>query len=270
MQHRVFGPTGIEVPVIGQGTWMMERDPEGSIEALVRGLDLGMNHIDTAEMYGSGRVEEVVGKAIDGRREEVFLVSKVLPKNATKEGTVTACESSLKRLGTDHLDVYLLHSPSPHRLEETIGGFMRLKEEGKILHYGVSNFSVALMQEAVDIAGESVVVCNQVSYHLKDRGIEEELVGWCGSHDVALVGYSPFGQGDFPGRNRVLKKVADRHGSTTRQVALAFLTRFPHSFAIPKSSKIAHVEDNAGAAELVLTQEDIEELDAAFDRSAAT
>ena len=261
---RPFGPTQIPVPVVGQGTWTMERDRRRSVEALRRGLDLGMTHIDTAEMYGSGAVEEVVGDAIQGRRDEVFLVSKVLPSNATSQSTVAACERSLRRLRTDRLDVYLLHSPSRHPFAETLEGFRRLVAAGKIRAFGVSNFDEELLDEAVALAGPGAIACNQVLYHLGDRWIEHGLIDRCAAAGVAVVGYSPFGQGDFPDRDRVLSAIAVARGATPRQVALAFLLRRPGTFTIPKSSNIAHVEENAGAGDLELDPEEIARIDAAF------
>lgn len=265
MELREFGATGVKVPVIGQGTWAMERNSKKSIEAIQSGLDLGMTHIDTAEMYGSGAVEQIVGEAIKGRREEVFLASKVLPRNASHRGTIEACERSLKRLGTEQLDLYLLHWPSSHPLEETISAFQELQAEGKLKYFGVSNFDVRQMTEALAIAGPGGVACNQVPYHLKERDIELGTVQWCADNDVALVGYSPFGQGNFPKRNKLLEEVARNHGATARQVALAFLTRLPHSFAIPKSSSAQHVEENAKAAGLKLESEDVAKISAAFE-----
>ncbi len=176
MRIRSFGPLETPVPVIGQGTWEMERDPEASLEALRRGLDLGMTHIDTAEMYGSGAVEKIVARAIAGRRDEVFLVSKVLPNNASRRGVLEACDKSLRRLGTDDLDVYLLHWPSRHPLEETLAAFKELRQAGKIRNFGVSNFDARLLEKAISIAGPGEIVCNQVEYNLKDRAIEAELI----------------------------------------------------------------------------------------------
>jgi diketogulonate reductase-like aldo/keto reductase len=265
VELRDFGATGVKVPVIGQGTWNMERSRKKSIEAIRRGLDLGMTHIDTAEMYGSGAVEEIVGEAIDGRRDEVFLASKVLPRNASRRGTVEACERSLTRLNSDSLDLYLLHGPSSHPLEETISAFRELQDKGKIKFFGVSNFDVSQVNEAFKLGGEGMVACNQVEYHLKDRRIEKQgLVQWCADHHVALVGYSPFGQGNFPKRNQALEDIARRNNVTARQVALAFLTRFEHTFAIPKSSSVEHVEENAAAGDLRLNVEDTDEVAGAF------
>ncbi|HMK71844.1 MAG TPA: aldo/keto reductase, partial [Myxococcaceae bacterium] len=199
MPRRVWGWTGVPVPVIGQGTWNMERDDAGaSIAALRAGLDAGLAHVDTAELYGGGRVEELVGRAIAGRRGEVFLVSKVSPDNASRSGTLKACERSLRRLGVDHLDCYLLHWPGPHPLEETIAAFEELERAGKIRAFGVSNFDVDDLEEAHRIAGPRRLACNQVLYHLGARDIEARLISWCVRHGVAPVGYSPFGSGDFP------------------------------------------------------------------------
>jgi diketogulonate reductase-like aldo/keto reductase len=264
METRVLGGSRAEIPIIGQGTWMMERDPDGSVEAIRRGLDLGMTHIDTAEMYGSGRVEEIVGQALADRRDRVFLASKVLPQNASLDGTIEACERSLGRLGTDHLDLYLLHWPSRHPLEDTFAAFERLREEGKVRHWGVSNFGISQMEKALRIAGEGAIVCNQVSYHLKDLGIEDDLITYCHQRKIAVVGYSPFGQGDFPKRDRTLKRIAGTHQATPYQIALVFLTRRDGTFAIPKSSKVEHVEANAAASEITLTDAEVADIEAAF------
>src|SRR5262245_17891155 len=193
MQTRRFGASGHDVSVIGQGTWYIEQAGRAiAIEALRRGLDLGLNHIDTAEMYGSGAAETIVGEAIQGRRDEVFLVSKVLPNNASKAGTRRACESSLKRLKTDRLDCYLLHWRGQHPLAETIATFTELKREGKILSWGVSNFDEEDLAEAFTIAGKGEIACNQVLYHLSERAIEHAVIPWCTKQDVAVVAYSPF------------------------------------------------------------------------------
>jgi diketogulonate reductase-like aldo/keto reductase len=264
MQLCGFGPSRWMVPVIGQGTWMMERQRPRSIEALRRGLDLGMTHIDTAEMYGSGAVEKLVGEAIEGRRDGVYLVSKVLPQNASYTGTIEACERSLQRLRTDRLDVYLLHSPSRHPFQETVRAFRRLIDDGKILSFGVSNFDSELINDAVRVAGLATIACNQVEYHLKDRWIEQDTVGTCRHFGISVVGYSPFGQGDFPDRHPVLEQIASQHQATPRQVALRFLVRSPDLFTIPKSSSGAHAEENAGAGDLTLGDEEIARIDAAF------
>ena len=270
VELRSFGSTGRKVAVIGQGTWYLEQGvAETAIGALRRGLDLGMTHIDTAEMYGSGAAEELVGAAIGGRRDEVFLVSKVLPHNASRNGTIAACERSLKRLTTDRLDCYLLHWRGSHPLEDTVAAFERLSADGKILSWGVSNFDVDDLDEVRAIAGPGKPACNQVLYHLRERAIEHAVIPWCEENRVAVVAYSPFGHaGGFPGPNtaggRVLKAIADRHNSTPRQVALRFLTRRPSVFAIPKASNPEHAEENAGASALNLSDAELAKVDAAF------
>jgi diketogulonate reductase-like aldo/keto reductase len=267
MKHAPFGPTGVNVPKLGLGTWQMEGDDEASaVRALTRGLELGLTHIDTAELYGSGEAERIVGKAIAGRRDEVFLVSKVLPTNASRRGTVRACEASLERLRTDRLDCYLLHWPGSHPLAETIAGFEELVQKGKIRSYGVSNFAVSELEAALAIAGPRRIACNQVLYHLAERGIEHEVLPWCEAHDVAVVGYTPFGRAAFPpapGR-AALEALAKTRGVTARQLALAFLTRRASLFAIPKSADPRHVEENASALGLTLSAAEIEAIDRAF------
>jgi diketogulonate reductase-like aldo/keto reductase len=250
MERRRFGPTRREVAVIGQGTWDSEKDRASAVAALRWGLDLGMTHIDTAEMYGSGAAEELVAEAIVGRRDEVFLVSKVLPQNASRSGTVAACERSLARLQTDRLDCYLLHWRGAYPLEDTIVAFEQLQRAGKILAWGVSNFDVPDLEEAWQIAGRGRLVCNQVLYHLQERAIEHTVLPWCEEHGVAVVAYSPFGHGHFPGPRtkggRVLQEIAAAHDATPRQVALRFLVRRPSVFAIPKASTPEHAAENAG------------------------
>jgi len=268
--HR-FGPGGATVPVIGQGTWYIERGSRaGAVAALRRGLDLGMTHIDTAELYGGGEAEAIVGEAMKGRRDEVFLVSKVMPNHASRAGTVAACEKSLKLLGTDRLDCYLLHWRGRHPLAETIAGLEDLVRSGKIRAWGVSNFDADDLAEALAIAGPGRIACNQVLYHLEERGIEHRVMPWCEKNGVAVVGYSPFGHDGFPAPRstggKVLAEIAGRHDATPRQVALAFLTRAPSLFAIPKAADVAHVEDNAGAGDLVLGAADITAIDQAFPR----
>ena len=270
MEKRVFGARGVAVPVIGQGTWQMENDDRaGAIRALQVGLDLGMTHIDTAELYGRGRVEEsIVSEVIASRRDEVFLVSKVMPSNATYEGTLKACERSLKHLRTDRLDCYLLHWPGPHPLEDTIRAFEKLVTDGKLRSWGVSNFGVAELEDAVRIAGPGRVACNQVLYHLEERAIEHTVLRWCERANIAVVGYSPFGNGRFPSpqsaKGRVLAEVAKAHGASPYQVALQFLVRRPSLFAIPKASREAHARDNAAAATLKLSPQEIARIDEAF------
>src|SRR5665213_1757657 len=262
MRQHTFGSTGTEVPIIGQGTWYIERGQrDGAVAALRRGLDAGMTHIDTAELYGSGKVEEIVAEAIGGRRDEVFLVSKVMPQNASRAGTIAACEKSLARLRTDRLDCYLLHWRGRHPLDETFAAFEELKEGGKILSWGVSNFDADDLAEAAAIAGAQNIACNQVLYHLEERGIEHAVLPWCEKNGVAVVGYSPFGSGHFPKASstggRVLATIAAAHAATPRQVALAFLVRRPSLFAIPKAADVTHVDQNAGAGGLALTPVEI-------------
>jgi diketogulonate reductase-like aldo/keto reductase len=271
VRKRRFGPLQREVSVIGQGTWYIDRDDHASaIAALRRGLDLGMNHIDTAEMYGAGAAEELVGEAIAGRRDEVFLVTKVLPEHASEQGTRIACERSLLRLKTDRLDCYLLHWRGPHPLEDTFAAFEALRDEGKILSYGVSNFDVPDLEDALEIAGEGTIACNQVLYHLQERAIEHTVLLWCEQHGLAITAYSPFGHGEFPskhtGGGRVLAEIAQAHHATPRQIALAFLTLRPSVFATPKASSVGHVEENAGASRLLLSSAEIARIDAAFPR----
>lgn len=264
MELRPFGDPGRRVPVLGLGTWNMERDDRAAaVAALRRGIDLGMAHVDTAEMYGSGRVEELVGEALRGIRDRVFLVSKVLPTNASYDGTLRACERSLARLRTDRLDGYLLHWPGSHPLEGTIRAFEKLQKDGKILSYGVSNFDVDGMEEAVRLAGKGRIACNQVLYHLGERTIEHELLPWCEQRGIPIVAYSPLGAERFVS-DKVLDAVAAARKATPRQVALAFLTRRKAVFAIPKSSDVRHVEENAAAAALVLSDDEVRRLDAAF------
>jgi diketogulonate reductase-like aldo/keto reductase len=244
----------------------MEHERDAAIAALRCGLDAGMTHIDTAEMYGSGAVEELVGSAIAGRRDEVFLASKVLPENASRSGTIEACERSLARLRTDRLDLYLLHWPGDHPIEETVAGFESLRADGKILAWGVSNFAVGELEELLEIAGPGRVACNQVLYHLRERAIEHEVIPFCAEHDIAVVAYSPFGSGRFPARDRALRAIADERGATTYQVALRFLIRDPHVFAIPKAADAQHARENADAAALALTDEDVRRIERAFPR----
>jgi diketogulonate reductase-like aldo/keto reductase len=270
MERRRFGPTKREVAAIGQGTWYIDEAKRATaIAALRQGLDLGMTHIDTAEMYGSGAAEEMIAEAIAGRRDEVFLVSKVLPANASRSGTMAACERSLARLKTDRLDCYLLHWRGGHSLEDTIGGFKQLRREGKILSWGVSNFDVPDLNEVRKIAGKGHPACNQVLYHLGARAIEHAVIPWCEENGVAVVTYSPFGhKGGVPGPRtaggRVLQDIADAHDATARQVALRFLVRRPSLFAIPKASSPEHASENARAADLRLTEAELDRIDEAF------
>ena len=269
MKSHPFGPTAVDVSVIGQGTWYLDRgDRKAAVAALRRGIELGMTHIDTAEMYGDA--ELVIADAIAGMRDGLFLVSKVLPGNASRKGTITACERSLKRLKTDHLDCYLLHWRGASPLSETVAAFEELKEAGKIGSWGVSNFDAEDLDELLDAAGEGQIACNQVLYHLKERAIEHAVIPWCEQHKVAVVAYSPFGHDDFPSprskAGEVLGKIADAHGATPRQIALVFLTRKSTVFAIPKASNTEHAVENAGAGDLTLSEAETAALDAAFPR----
>lgn len=269
MDTRTFGPTGKAVSVIGQGTWYLEQARRAdAVAALRAGLDAGMTHIDTAELYGTGAAEEIVADAIDGRRDDVFLVSKVLPQNASRKGTIAACEASLRRLKTDRLDCYLLHWRGRHPLEDTVAALEALQAAGKIAAWGVSNFDEDDLAEAEDIAGPGRIACNQVLYHLQERGIEHAVLPWCEAHGVAVVGYSPFGHDRFPrpdsSGGRVLATVAAAHDATPRQVALAFLVRRPSLMTIPKAAQAAHAAENAEAGDLRLTADDIARIEAAF------
>jgi diketogulonate reductase-like aldo/keto reductase len=269
MKFRQFGSTSREVSVIGQGTWYIDHgDRKAAVAALRRGIDLGMTHIDTAEMYGDA--ELVIAEAIAGRRDEVFLVSKVLPGNASGRGTIAACERSLAKLKTDRLDCYLLHWRGSHPLSETVAAFEQLAAAGKIRSWGVSNFDVDDLDEVLKVAGEGKIACNQVLYHLQERAIEHAVIPWCAKHGVAVVAYSPFGHNDFPTPRskggEVLEAIAERHGASARQVALNFLTRKPHVFAIPKASRAEHAADNAAAGALSLSDEEIGLLDKVFPR----
>jgi diketogulonate reductase-like aldo/keto reductase len=271
VRQEKFGASGPQVPVIGQGTWYIDQGHRGNaVAALRRGIDLGMTHIDTAEMYGDA--ELVVAEAIAGRRDEVFLVSKVLPSNASRRGTITACERSLKRLKTERLDCYLLHWRGSHPLAETVAAFEELVSAGKIRSWGVSNFDSDDLNELLAVAGKSKIACNQVLYHLQERAIEHAVIPWCQQHGVAVVAYSPFGHDEFPSARskagQVLQAIADAHGASPRQVALAFLTRDPVVFAIPKASTAEHAADNAAAGKLTLSASELAALDAAFPRGS--
>src|SRR5277367_3417292 len=249
MKSNPFGKGGPDVSVIGQGTWYLDRgDRKVAVAALRRGIELGMTHIDTAEMYGDA--ELVIADAIAGRRDEVYLVSKVLPSNASRRGTIAACERSLARLKTDRLDCYLLHWRGAYALAETVAAFEELVSTGKIRKWGVSNFDADDLGEMLAVAGKGKIACNQVLYHLSERAIEHGVIPWCEQHGVAVVAYSPFGHNDFPQprseAGEVLQRIAEAHGATPRQVALAFLIRETAVFAIPKASTPEHAAENAG------------------------
>lgn len=259
-------PDGTQVPALGQGTWHMGEhgaDAAAEARALQAGLDLGLSVIDTAEMYGGGGSERVVARAIAGRRDEVFLVSKVLPTNATRTGCLAACEQSLKRLGTDRLDLYLLHWRGAVPLADTVAGMEALRTAGKIRCWGVSNFDAPDMAELWVTGGETCVT-NQVLYNPQQRGIEFDLLPWHAGRRRPVMAYSPLGQGGRLLRSKTLVAVAARHGASTAQVALAWAIRSGVVVAIPKASSVEHVTANAAAAALRLTAEDLADIDRAF------
>jgi diketogulonate reductase-like aldo/keto reductase len=269
MTTRQFGTLPRFIPVIGQGTWNLPTrgaDLERAKAALRRGIELGAVHIDTAEMYGSGQAEEAIAESIKGLpRRELFLVSKVLPSNASYAGTIKACESSLRRLRTEYLDCYLLHWRGSIPLGDTLGALEKLVEDGKILSLGVSNFDVDDLVEAAHHLKKHQIACNQVLYNLAERGIERKLLPYCSEQNIALVGYTPFGQIPSRGKNAdVITDIARKHKATIHQVVLAFLTRLPGTFAIPKSAKVEHTEENIQADGLTLTPQEIEEIDKLF------
>lgn len=271
MINRKFGWTDVQVPVIGQGTWMIEGSQDSerlAIEGLRLGLDLGLTHIDTAEMYGNGKVEEMVAEVIADRRDEVFLVSKVLPSNASYEGTLKACKRSLKRLKTDWLDLYLLHWPGPYPIEETMRAMEKLVAEGLVKFIGVSNFNVEELIAAERSLKNERMACDQVLHHLGYRGIERHLLPYCTEHGIAVVGYAPFGHGNFPSSQsaggRILKEIGERYGRTPRQVALNFLSQHPNIFTIAKTSRPERAIENSNGVGWELTAEDLETIDRTF------
>jgi diketogulonate reductase-like aldo/keto reductase len=262
----------IALPKIGQGTWDMPESGgrrEEAVQALRRGIELGLTHIDTAEMYGNGHVEEIIGDAVaDIPRERLFITTKVLPSNASRKGTIAACERSLRRLRMDYVDLYLLHWPSSYPLEETMSALESLVTMGKTRFIGVSNFDAEDVRDAQAYLHSAPLAANEVLYHLKERTAEARLIPYCAKHDIAVIGYTPFGRGRFPRKdaepNGVLGRIAAKHAKTVRQVILNFLTRFPNAVTIPKASSIEHVEENAGATGWRLEPEDIAEIDSAF------
>jgi len=259
-------PSGEAMPAFGQGTWHMGEDPRRAADeeaALKLGIELGIDLIDTAEMYGHGVAEEIVARAIAGKRDRLFIVSKVLPHNASQKGVVEACERSLKRLKTDRIDLYLLHWRGSVPLAETIAGFARLQRDGKIRHHGVSNFGTEDMKEWVGLAGGETVASNQILYNLGRRGPEWELIPWCRERSISIMAYTPLEQGRMLG-NRALNEVAARHGASAAQVALAWLLRQDGMIVIPKATQPAHVRDNRGALDLALDADDLAALDRAF------
>ena len=282
MIKRKFGWTNIEVPVIGQGTWMIENNRSKidskednhnlAIETLQLGLDLGMTHIDTAEMYGNGKVEVLIGQAIAGRkRDEIFLVSKVLPSNASYEGTIKACKDSLKRLKTDYLDLYLLHWPSSyHPIMETMQAMEQLVSDNLIKFIGVSNFNLKELQEAQRVLQNERIACNQLLYNLNYRAVEKRILPYCAKQGIAVVGYSPFGHDNFYSlqstKGKVLGEIANRHGRTPRQVILRFLSLYSNVFTIPKTSHPERTKENSQSVgkDWSLTDKDIEEINRVF------
>lgn len=259
-------PSGEMIPVLGQGTWGMAEDAQrraDEVAALRLGLDLGMTLIDTAEMYADGAAEELVAEAIAGRRDEVFLVSKVLPNNATRRGTIASCERSLRRLGTDRLDLYLLHWRGQVPLEETFDAFAALVSAGKIRHWGVSNFNVSDLAEVMNLPGGAAVATDQVLYNLTRRGIEHDLLPWCHERGLPIMAYSPIEQGRMLG-HPVLQGVASRHDATPAQVALAWVLRQDGLNAIPKAGTPVYVQENRTSLDLRLTEQDLATLDRAF------
>jgi len=273
VKTRQLGRTEWRIPVIGQGTWQVPtrgREGEQALAALELGVELGLTHLDTAEMYGNGASEKLVGRLLEARREEVFVATKVLPSNASYRGTIAACERSLRRLGTDYIDLYMIHWPSRHPIGETMEAMERLVDSGKVRHIGVSNFDVDELSEAQQTLTRHGIVANQLLYHLGDRGIENRLLPFCEREGITIVAYSPFGSGRFPPASspggRVLASVARLHSKTPHQVVLAFLTRHPRVVTIPRAVTRWHVRENAAAADVSLACEDLAALDAAFPR----
>ena len=258
--------TGEKIPQLGLGTWHMgERGSSRAAEAkAVRaGIDLGVTLLDTAEMYGEGGAEEVVAEAVAGIRDKVFIVSKVYPHNASRTGAVAACERSLKRLKTDRIDLYLLHWRGSHPLSETVAAFEKLRADGKIRHWGVSNFDTSDMAEVRGVKGGDNCASNQVLYNLGSRGIDYDLIDDCAKHKVMVMAYTPLGQGAIL-RDAAVGKIAKKHGVVPAAIAIAWTMRHPNVVSIPKASNLAHVKENAAAADLVLDAGDLAALDAAF------
>jgi diketogulonate reductase-like aldo/keto reductase len=260
-------PSGEVVPTLGLGTWRMGENrsrARDEVAALKEGLDLGITLIDTAEMYGDGGAERIVAEAVQGRRDEVFIVSKVLPSNASRRATITACERSLRNLDTDRIDLYLLHWRGGVALHETIDAFLELQRRGKIRHWGVSNFDLSDMAELITLPGGNTAATNQVLYNLARRGVEFDLMPWQRRHNIPIMAYSPIDQGGRLLRQAALQEIAERHGATPAQVALAWLLRQPGMIVIPKSATIAHTRENRAALDVKLTQADLDALDRAL------
>lgn len=258
-------PDGTEVPALGQGTWHMgesRRSAAAEVAALKLGIELGMMLIDTAEMYGNGGAEEIVGKAIAGQRDKVFIVSKVYPHNASRAGVPAACERSLKRLGTDWIDLYLLHWPGSHPLHETVEAFAALHQAGKIRYWGVSNFDTHAMEELASLPSGGACATNQVLYNVERRGIEYDLLPWCWAHHMPVMAYSPVAQAGRLLRSPALTAVAGRHNASPAQIMIAWTLRQGGVISIPKASEPAHVRENAAAGQLILDEADLREIDA--------
>jgi diketogulonate reductase-like aldo/keto reductase len=262
---RPFGPDRVPVAAVGIGTWNLEKDPRAeAVAAIRRAVEIGSTHVDTAEMYGNGLAEEIVGEALQGMRDRAFVATKVLPSNASYKGTIEACERSLRRLRMDRVDLYLLHWPGSHPIAETVRAFETLKAQGKIARWGVSNFDPDELEQAEKAAGKGKIACNQVLYNLQERTIEHAVVPWCEARGIAVVAYTPIGgERGFP-TSAPLEALAQKKGLTPRQLALAFLLRRPGVFAIPKTGKAARAEENAKAASVELCAKEVEEIDRAF------
>lgn len=263
MKHTVTFSNNQQVLALGQGTWNMGTSPHKRAEelnALRAGIDLGMQVIDTAEMYNN---EAFVGEAIEGLREKVFLVSKVLPSNASRRGTISACKNSLRKLRTDYLDLYLLHWSGSNPFEHTVEAMLQLQQEGKIKQWGVSNMDVHRMEQFFAIPGGNTCATNQVAYNIKTRGIEYDLIPWLAEKQIPLMAYSPVGEGSLV-QNKVLKEIAQRHNATPTQIALAWVMRNPGIIAIPKAGSVKHVEENFRSLEIELTVADLNDIDKVF------
>jgi diketogulonate reductase-like aldo/keto reductase len=276
METKPFGWTGLRIPTIGQGTWRMGDNSErweAERAAIRLGIELGMTHIDTAEMFAYGDAEEMLSGAIrDFRRENLFLVSKALPENARYKDMIRVAEESLHRLQTDYLDLYMLQWPSIHPIEETMGAMEDLVRQGKVRFIGMSNCRVAELEEAMAVLTRERIACNQIVYHIAQRLSEADVIPFCGEHQIAVVGYTPFGRISFPDLHRrglgVLAAIGDRHGKTARQVALRFLTRDANVFTITKAARLEHVRENSQALDFELTAEDLAEIDIEFPPDA--
>jgi diketogulonate reductase-like aldo/keto reductase len=259
-------PSGEEVPVLGQGTWGFGEHPanrQNEIDALRFGIDIGMKLIDTAEMYGDGAAEELIGKAIEGRREQTFIVDKVLPQNATRKGTVEACEQSLRRLATDRIDLYLLHWRGAVPLAETLAGFDDLLRAGKIRYWGVSNFDVPDMESVAALPGGAALATDQVLYNLMRRGIEYDLMPWCEQRNIPIMAYSPLEQGRLMGDPEI-RRIADEHSASPAQIALAWVLRKEGLIAVPKAGTPGHVKQNRISLDIHLSLDELAALDRAF------